>query len=161
MVTDLIQRTPSIVRPVAAVIGVILRGDAALLVRRGTPPNLGLWGFPGGKIEPGETLAEAVEREVREETGIACRAGPVLDALDVIHAAEIHTGEIHADGNRLAAHYVLVAIRCAWLDGEPEAGDDAAEADWAPLGELGGRSDLIAEVARLAAEARALRDAGS
>lgn len=138
------QRDPSALRPVAAVIGVILRGGSTLLVRRGTPPNLGLWGFPGGKIEPGETIAQAVEREMREETGIACRAGPVLDVLDVILP----------DGDRLAAHYVLIAIRCAWLSGEPVAGDDAAEAVWAPLDGLAGRTDLIDAVARIAAAAR-------
>ncbi|MFO1104527.1 MAG: NUDIX hydrolase [Amaricoccus sp.] len=148
------ERDPSALRPVAAVIGVILRGGATLLVRRGTPPNLGLWGFPGGKIEPGETVAQAVEREVREETGIACRAGPVLDVLDVILPDVILPDGDRTDGDRLAAHYVLIAVRCAWLSGEPLAGDDAAEAAWAPLDGLAGRADLIDAVARIAAAAR-------
>lgn len=137
-------------RPIPAVIGVILREGHTLLVRRGTPPNLGLWGFPGGKIELGEPLRAAAERELREETGITCRAGRVLDTFDVILR----------EGDDLRAHYILVALLCDWQAGEPVAGDDAAETDWVPLTTLATRTDLIPEVARVADLARAARDSG-
>ena len=105
-------------RPVPAVLAVILRGEEVLLVRRANPPDAGLWGFPGGKIELGETLGAAAEREAREETGVRCRAGAAFAALDAFH---------REDG-ALRAHYVMVAVTCAWLEGEPLAADDAAHA---------------------------------
>jgi 8-oxo-dGTP diphosphatase len=126
-------------RAVPAVIAVIHRADAVLLVRRGRPPNAGAWGFPGGKIEFGETFSAAAERETFEETGIRCEAVRVLDCLDAL------------DGEAPPRwHYLLVAVLCAWRAGEPVAGDDAAEARWVSLAELDGWPGLIAEVARLA-----------
>lgn len=123
-------------RPVPAVIAVVRRGDAVLLVRRGQPPNAGAWGFPGGKIEFGEGLRAAAERECFEETGVRVEAGRVLDCLDAI-----------SEGGW---HYVLVAVLCQWRAGEPVAGDDAAEAVWAPLAALEDWPGLIADVARVA-----------
>lgn len=128
-------------RPVPAVIAVVRRGEAVLLVRRGRPPNAGAWGFPGGKIEFGETLRAAAERETLEETGVRVAACEVLDCLDAI-----------SEGGW---HYVLVAVRCVWRAGEPVAGDDAAEALWVPLDALDGWPGLIADVARLARHAPA------
>lgn len=128
-------------RPIPAVLAVILRGPEVLLVRRANPPDAGLWGFPGGKIEPGETLARAAEREAREETGVRCRAGSAFAALDAFH---------REDG-ALRAHYVLVALACQWLGGEPAAADDALEAAWFPLAALpGARSVDVDRIAALA-----------
>ena len=134
-----------VVAPVPAVLAVVVRGGRVLLVRRANPPDQGRWGFPGGRIEAGETLAEAALRELAEETGIRAEAGPVLTALDSVHR--------RADGG-LAHHYVLVAVACRWLSGEGEAADDALETAWfAPaeidaLGETASRD--VARVARLA-----------
>lgn len=128
-------------RPIPAVLAVILRGPDVLLVRRANPPDAGLWGFPGGKIEPGETLAQAAEREALEETGVTCRAGTAFAALDAFH---------REDGV-LRAHYVLVALPCRWLAGEPVAADDALEAAWFPLAALpGARSVDVDRIAALA-----------
>ncbi len=117
----------SLTRPVPAVIAVVPRGQGVLLVRRDNPPDAGLWGFPGGKIEPGETLARATLRELQEETGITASAGPVLAALDAI--------DRDAAG-RLRHHYVLIATLCHWISGTPEAADDVSAAAWVSLSDL-------------------------
>ncbi len=69
-------------RPVPAVIGIVLRERDVLLVRRANPPDAGCWGFPGGKIEPGEPLADAVVREIAEETTVDVEALDAFTALD-------------------------------------------------------------------------------
>ena len=70
---------PHAIYPVAAVLGVIVHESRVLLVRRSNPPDAGFWGFPGGKIEAGETLEQAAIREVKEETGlrVICQARDV------------------------------------------------------------------------------------
>ena len=125
----------STLRPIPAVLAVVLRGRDVLLVRRANPPDAGLWGFPGGKLDWDETLAAATLRELAEETGVQADYAGVLTAFDAITPP---------------FHYVLIASRCAWRAGEPVAGDDALEAGWAPLAGLAGRRDLSRNVARLA-----------
>ncbi len=132
--------------PIAAAIAVVLRGERLLLVRRGNRPDAGKWGFPGGKIEPGETVVAAALRELAEETGVVAEAGDVLTALDVIRRDE--SGVLH--------HYVLVAVLCRWRAGEGMAADDAEEAGWFDLAEIR-RLDRSAEVERVAELARARR----
>ena len=97
-----------------------------LLIRRGHAPHAGSWSLPGGRVEPGESVAQAVEREVREETGLAVRAG-----------AEVGRVQIPGDG----VLYDVVDLRCALTSTgqEPIAGDDAADvlfADAAALAQL-------------------------
>jgi len=130
--------------PVPAVLAVVARGERVLLVRRANPPDRGRWGFPGGRIEPGETLSAAALRELAEETGVVAEAGPVLTALDSIHPAS---------SGGLAHHYVLVAVLCRWAAGEGAAADDALETGWFSLAEIGTLAvDAVsADVARLAA----------
>ncbi|WP_210204580.1 NUDIX hydrolase [Microvirga sp. 17 mud 1-3] len=139
-------RAPS--RPVPAVIAVVLRGDHVLLVRRANPPDAGLWGFPGGKIEYGETVADAALRELQEETAIAAQAGEVLATLDILDRDE---------GGHLRHHYILIAVRCILVSGEPLAGDDALEVRWFPVCQLDpARLPMSADVdtiARLALQA--------
>lgn len=114
-------------RPIAAVIAVVLRGPEVLLVRRINPPDAGLWGFPGGKIDPGETLAEAALRELGEETGVTATAGAVIDALDVLD---------HDAAGTLRHHFILIALACPWVRGEPVAADDASAAGWFRVADL-------------------------
>lgn len=112
---------PHTVHPVAAVLGVIVHESRILLVRRSNPPDAGFWGFPGGKIEAGETLEQAAIREVKEETGlrVICLAKAVpLEAFDYDAAGE------------LRYHYLLIPVICAWQGGEPIAASDVFDARW-------------------------------
>lgn len=124
--------------PVAAVIAVVLRDDDILLVCRKTPPDAGMWGFPGGKMEFGESIEQAALRELQEETGIVARAEGVLTVLDSFH---------HDATGALTHHFVLPAVACTWIAGEPLAADDAAVAEWVPMSELcNGQRELIVAV---------------
>ncbi len=108
-------------RPIPAALAVVMKDSRFLLVRRSNRPDLGLWGFPGGKIELGETVSEAAVRELREETGIHAEARETLTSVDVI---------IRDREDRLLHHYVLVAVLCNYLGGEAVAADDVSEAAW-------------------------------
>jgi len=97
---------------------VVIQDDSILLVKRGREPGRGLWAVPGGKVEWGETIAEAAEREVYEETGIVTQAGEVVWVGESI-------GPSH--------HFVLIDVAATYLSGTPTAGDDADECAWVPL----------------------------
>jgi 8-oxo-dGTP diphosphatase len=107
--------------PLPGVLAVVVRQGRVLLVKRGCNPNKGLWGFPGGLVELGETAAEAAIRELAEETGIAAEAGGVLEVLDSIS---------RDDEGRVRFHFLLVAVLCRWTGGEPSPADDADETGW-------------------------------
>lgn len=138
-------RDQSAVRPVPAVVAVVLRDENVLLVRRGNQPYAGYWGCPGGKIEPGERIEAAAIRELAEETGVKAEAGQVLTAFDVLNRDK--TGQ-------LVQHYVLVAVCCRWVSGEPVAADDAQDARWFRFDDLDETSpDLnrhVVDVVRMA-----------
>ena len=129
-------------RPIAAAIAVVVRGERLLLVRRRHRPDAGRWGFPGGKIEAGETIVAAALRELGEETGVAAEAIEVLTAVDVIRR----------DGDGTLHHYVLIAVLCRWTRGEGAADDDAEDAAWFDLAALGDvpKSPDVERVAKLA-----------
>ncbi len=94
-------------------------GDALLLVRRGQPPERGRWSLPGGKVEPGELLSAAVERETAEETGLVVRCGALVGWAERI-------GPTH--------HFVILDFAVALQDDQvPVAGGDADEVAWVPL----------------------------
>jgi 8-oxo-dGTP diphosphatase len=109
-------------RPIVAVLVIVLRGDRVLIVQRAQQPNAGRWGFPGGVLELGETVAEGAMRELREETGIIAEPAGWLDVHDAITRDE--------DG-RVQFHYILIAMRGEWKSGEGIAADDAAACAWA------------------------------
>ncbi len=138
------------VRPTVAVLAVTRRGDRLLLAQRRNPPDALKWGFPGGRVEPGETVAEAAQRELAEETGVRGAVRGVLTALDSIHR--------DADGG-LQFHYLLVVMLLDWQAGEGEPATDVAAVAWLTIDDLlrGDRSlsrDAVA-VARLALAAPA------
>lgn len=112
-------------RPTAGV--VCLRGREVLLIKRGTAPRLGQWSLPGGRIEWGETSADAALRELVEETGVVAELAGLIDVVDGIMTSR-ETGEI-------TRHYVMVDYAARWLSGEPTAGDDAADARFFSLEE--------------------------
>lgn len=107
-------------RPVPCVGVVCLRGSDVLLIRRGKPPRQGEWSIPGGRQEPGETVAHAALRELAEETGVEAR---LLGLIDVVDHISDH------------GHLVLIDFAAHWISGEPVAGDDAVEADFVDLRE--------------------------
>ena len=108
------------IRPIPATIGVVFREGRVLLVRRANPPDAGKWGFPGGKIEWGESIKGASEREILEETGVHAAAKSVFTTVDCYDRRE---GE-------LVQHFILIAVLCEWVSGEPAGSDDALEARW-------------------------------
>ena len=128
--------------PVPAVGVVCLKGDAVLLIRRGTPPRQGEWSLPGGRIEPGERLAEAALRELREETGVEAELIGLIDVVDGLFP-------------EAGRHYVLIDYAAIWTGGEPVAGDDAAEATFFPLEEALQRVDW-SETRRIIRQARVM-----
>lgn len=133
--------------PIPAVIAVVIHEDRTLLVRRANPPDAGLWGFPGGKIEFGETVAEAVIRELLEETGIHAQARDIITTLDIL---------VRDSSGAIERHYILMAVQCLWIAGEPVAGDDALEARWFDLAEVdSGRLPMSADVDVIARRAHA------
>jgi 8-oxo-dGTP diphosphatase len=114
-------------RPIVGVGAVILDGGRVLLVRRGHEPLKGEWSLPGGAVELGETLVEALVREVREETGLEIRVGPVVEVLDRVHRG--------AD-RRIEYHFVIVDYLCTPIGGRLTPSSDADDACWAPVGDL-------------------------
>ncbi len=126
--------------PVPAVGVICFRGDEVLLIRRGKAPRLGQWSIPGGRVEPGERLAETALRELREETGVEAE---LLGLVDVVDGVWPEHGR----------HYVLIDYAARWIAGEPVAGDDAAEAAFVPIEEACARVDWdeTRRVIRLAA----------
>jgi len=116
-------------RPLAGVGAVVWDGERVLLERRGQPPAQGIWSLPGGLVELGETAAQAVAREVREECGIEVEVGDVLGVFDPIFR--------DPDG-RIRYHYVVVDFLVYYRGGELRAGDDAADARWVTPEELAG-----------------------
>src|SRR5438132_12407753 len=108
-------------RPIIAVLAVVVRGEQALIVQRAQEPNAGRWGFPGGVLELGETVAAGAMRELAEETGIVAEPAGVLNVHDAVSR--------DAEG-RVQFHYVLIAVRGIWRSGEGEPADDAAACAW-------------------------------
>ncbi|WP_258070039.1 NUDIX hydrolase [Arthrobacter sp. SX1312] len=126
-------------------IAAVVHGNHVLLVRRANPPDAGRWGFPGGKIEVGETIRQAAVRELVEETGITGQAHEVFAAVDAFD---------HDEAGLLRQHFVLVAVRCDWISGQLAAGDDALEARWFPLDEVNeAKVALSLDVANIAGQA--------
>ena len=137
-------------RPLIGVGVVVWRGDRVLLIRRGKPPRQNSWSLPGGRQEWGETVAQAGQREVWEETRLEIDVRDVVAVVDLIERDE--AGAVNL-------HYTLIDLLGEWRSGEAVASDDAAEVAWATLDELD-RYELWSEterIIRLAAERRAAR----
>ncbi len=117
--------------PRVGVGAVVFREGRILLVRRGVAPGQGLWSIPGGLVELGETLREAAEREILEETGITIRAGEPLFTFDFF--------ERDGDG-RIRYHYVIIDLKADYVSGEVEGADEALEARWVSSEEIEGLS---------------------
>ena len=111
-------------RPLVCVGAVAVDADRLLLVRRGHAPGAGQWSVPGGRVEGGETLAEAVVRELAEETGLEGVCGELV-------------GWVERHDPDAGTHFVILDFRVEVLAGDrPIAGDDAVEARWVPLADV-------------------------
>lgn len=112
-------------QPVVAVGAILVDDDRLLMVRRGHGPAAGTWAVPGGRVEAGETLAEAVVRELYEETGIEGVCGRLVGVEELLPE----------DGS--TEHFVILDFEVSILESaEPVAADDAAEARWVDLGDI-------------------------
>ena len=116
-------------QPQVAVGALVIKDEKVLLVKRGQPPAKGLWALPGGRVQWGETLAQAAEREVLEETGVAVKAGQIIYTFDSI---------TRDDQGSVCFHYVIVDFLAQPIqpEGRPIPADDAEDAQWLTLGEL-------------------------
>jgi ADP-ribose pyrophosphatase YjhB (NUDIX family) len=111
-------------RPLVAVGAVAVRGDGALLlVRRGKAPALGRWSLPGGRVEWGETLPDALRREVAEETGLEVVPGALAGLVERIHLDE-------------GFHYVILDYHVTVTGGTLRPGSDVTDARWVLPSEL-------------------------
>ena len=117
--------------PRVAVGAVVFKEDKVLLVLRGKPPAEKQWSIPGGCVELGETLQEAAEREIAEETGIAIQASKPIYTFDVIE---------HDENGHIRFHYVIVDLAADYVSGELRAGDDAVDVSWVSLKDLNNRN---------------------
>ncbi len=114
--------------PRVGVGAIVIKDDAVLLVKRGANPGKGMWAIPGGNLELGETLQDAAQREIMEETGIEIKAKlPPHITFDLINRDE---------EERIRFHYVIVDLIADYVSGEPKGADDALEARWVRIKDL-------------------------
>jgi len=126
--------------PVVAVGVIIRQDDRIVLVRRGKEPSKGLWTFPGGAIELGESLHDAARREALEETGLDVEIGEVALVLD--HVARDECDQVQY-------HYVIVDYLARPVAGVLHPGTDASDACWVNLADLD-RMDITEKAEELA-----------
>jgi len=116
-------------RPFLAVSAAIFRDGRVLIVRRARPPAYGLYTLPGGGVELGETLEQAVVREVREETALE------VEPVELVGFREA----IARDGaGRVERHFVILPFAARWIAGEVSLNEELAEAHWLAPAELAG-----------------------
>ena len=119
--------------PLVGVGAVIVSHGRVLLIRRGQNPMKGHWTLPGGALEVGESLAEGLAREVREETGLQVEVLELVELLD----------RIHREHGRVRYHYVIADYLCRVTGGSLLAGSDADAARWVERAEWNSHSALL------------------
>ena len=132
-------------RPMVGVGAIIFRDDRVLLVQRGSEPSYGKWSIPGGLVELGESLQEAVLREVREEVGLEVKVLDLVVALDRV---------IPDHAGRIEYHYILLDFLCECPAGEPFPASDVLNCAFVPILSLN-RYDLTRGTERAIQRAQA------
>ena len=132
-------------RPYLAVSAAIFRDGRVLIVRRAQPPAHGLYTLPGGVVELGETLVEAVKREIREETDLEIEPHGLAGYRQVI---------ARDSSGRIERHFVILPFAARWLAGEIALNDELAEAQWLAADELSGlkTTEGLADIVAAAGE---------
>ena len=111
-------------QPIVGVGAIVFKEDEVLLVRRGKEPALGEWSLPGGVVEVGETLEEALHRELLEETGIE---------VEILGLSAFLERIFPDTAGRIRYHYVLLDFLCRYRGGKPRASSDILELCFTPL----------------------------
>lgn len=138
-------------RPYLAVSAAIFRDGRVLIIRRAQPPAHGLYTLPGGVVELGETLVEAVKREIREETNLEIEPHGLAGYRQVI---------ARDSSGRIERHFVILPFAARWLAGEIALNDELAEAQWLAADELSrlktteGLADIVAAAGEVIAALR-------
>jgi 8-oxo-dGTP diphosphatase len=114
-------------KPVVGVGAVILEGDKILLEQRKNEPSKGKWSIPGGLVELGERMEDAVAREVKEETGLEVNEPRLIDVVNYVS---------YGERGAVIYHYVIVDYLVTVMRGKPKAASDAAALKWVPFNEL-------------------------
>ena len=114
-------------RPVLGAAAVVIHDGRVLLIRRGKAPDAGEWSIPGGAVELGESVEDALRREIREETGLEIAVGRFLEVFERVE----HDG----DGG-IRFHFVVLDYAATVVGGTLRAGDDAADVTFARPGDL-------------------------
>jgi 8-oxo-dGTP diphosphatase len=135
--------------PLVGVGALIVDGNGIVLIRRGKPPSAGTWSIPGGLVQLGETLIEAVKREALEETGLKVEPLSLVELLERIFPD---------DHGRIRYHYVLADYLCRMVGGTLHAGSDALDARWVGECEL---DDLNLPPSTIGVVRKALGNEGS
>ncbi|RAI45777.1 NUDIX hydrolase [Rhodoplanes roseus] len=133
-------------RPFLAVSAAVFRAGRVLLVRRARAPSAGPWTLPGGVVEAGETLHDAVTREIAEETALAVAPVALAGHREVI---------LRDPDGRAERHFVVLAFAARWLAGEPVLDAELAAFDWHDPATVAGL-DTTEGLAEIVAAAQAI-----
>ena len=113
--------------PQVAIGAVVINEGRVLLVRRKNPPSQNLWAIPGGRVKHGESLVDAVKREIMEETGINVEVGEAVHVFDIIESNKAKDELIH---------YVIIDYQAKYISGKIKAGGDALDVRWVTADEI-------------------------
>jgi ADP-ribose pyrophosphatase YjhB (NUDIX family) len=116
-------------RPYLAVSAAIIRDGRVLVARRARGPALGVWSVPGGVVEAGETLTEALVREIEEETAMTIEPVALAGHREVV---------VRDDDRRVSRHFVILCFAARWISGDLRLNEELAEACWLKPAELAG-----------------------